>query len=139
GSAAPSPRVAHRAGGALRRPVREWMSGLPPYATRSVVQERLAKIFREGTVDNPGYVTRDTASAAVFAMLYVGAVDGTNRYLAPKHVYKMTNDQAARVSDATRLEYASQSLKAGYVPDGTPWYADTSRQPLRDETIRQGL
>jgi hypothetical protein len=71
-------------------------------------------------------------------MLYVGAVDST-RHVAPKQIYKMSNEQAALVTDAARIEYSSESKKAGFVPRGNAWYADNSREPIRDETLRQGL
>jgi hypothetical protein len=111
---------------------------LPPYVTRKIVQERLLEIFPEGSPAR-GYCTRDIAGATVFAMLYVGAVEGTSSYLAPKQVYRMSNEQAALISDAARREYARDSLKAGFIPRGKAWYADTTREPIRDETLRQGL
>jgi hypothetical protein len=111
---------------------------LPTYVPRELVQERLLAIFPEGMPVRT-YCVSPIAGSTVFAMLYVGAVNGTGRYLAPKHVYRMNDDQAALTSDAARLEYASETMKPRSVPRSTAWYADTTREPIRDETLRQGL
>jgi hypothetical protein len=114
------------------------MNSLPPYVSRETVQERLLKIFPEGTPFR-NYCTREIAGATVFAMLYIGAVEESGRFLGPKHVYRMTNEQAALKSDSARLAYATDAQRSGFVPRGKPWYADTTREPIRDETLRQGL
>jgi len=110
---------------------------LPPYVTREFVQERLELIFPLGS-QNRNYCTRDIAGATVFTMLYVGAVEG-DRFLGPKQIYRMSNDQASLTSDAERIAYVKESGTRGFVQRGQAWYADTSREPIRDETIRQGL
>jgi len=46
----------------------------------------------------------------------------------------MTEEQAARTEDASRGEYA----RTGEAP-GTRWYADNTREPIRDETLREGF
>ncbi|UTW52986.1 restriction endonuclease [bacterium SCSIO 12827] len=114
------------------------MSVLPPYVSRDFVAERLPLIFPEGT-PNRTYCVRELAASTVFAMLYIGAVEGTERYLGPVHVYRMTKEQAAQSGDDMRLGYASSVLKKKYVTQGTRWYADNTREPIRDETLREGL
>lgn len=79
------------------------------------------------------------AASAVFVMLYVGAVEGMERWVAPKHVIRMTARQAGRKEEAERLAYGSDAMKPGFRAPGKRWYEDNSREPLRDETIRQGL
>jgi BsuBI/PstI restriction endonuclease domain/BsuBI/PstI restriction endonuclease HTH domain len=111
---------------------------LPPYVTREFVQERLERIFPLGSLPNRNYCTRDIASATIFAMLYGGAMEG-HRFLAPKQVYRMSDDQASLTSDAARVAYVAESEKAGSIQRGQAWYADTSKEPIRDETIRQGF
>lgn len=113
-------------------------TALPPYLSRPQILERLLAIFPEG-VPFRSYCTRDIAGGTVFAMLYVGAVDGSGRYLAPKQVYRMSDEQASLESDAERLAYADASLRPGFLHRGSAWYADTTREPIRDETLRQGL
>lgn len=114
------------------------MIDLPPYADRDLVAERLPLIFPEGT-PNRNYCVRELAASTVFAALYVGAVEGTGYYLGPVHVYRMTNEQAARADDADRLGYDKAVLQRGGHVGGTRWYADNTREPIRDETLRDGL
>lgn len=114
------------------------MVSLPPYVDRDVVAERLPLIFPEGT-PNRIYCVRELAASTVFTALYIGAVQGTGRYLGPVHVYRMTIEQAVKPADADREAYAQEVLKRnGHVP-GTRWYADNTREPIRDETLRDGL
>ena len=114
------------------------MSELPPYVSRELVEERLPQIFPEGT-PNRTYCVRELAASTVFTMLYIGAVEGTGRYLGPVHVYRMNEEQAALSDTNDRLHYASAVLKKRYVAHGTRWYADNTREPIRDETLREGL
>ena len=95
-------------------------------------------IFPEGT-PNRVYCVREIAAATVFTMLYVGAVEGSGRYLLPKQVYRMTAQQALRTRDNDRRAYTAASLKPGFLPVGRRWYADNTREPIRDETLRDGL
>jgi len=113
-------------------------SPLPPYVTRSLIEERLPVIFPEGTA-NRVYCVRQLSASTIFTMLYVGAVKGADRYLGPIHVYRMTQEQALLADDAARLAYAEGVLKRTYVVPGTRWYADNTREPIRDETLREGL
>lgn len=114
------------------------MSDFPPYATKALVIERLPIIFPDG-IENRIYCTRDMAASTVFAMIYVGAIEGTERYLGPVHVYRMTNEQAALTTVEDRRAYADGVVRGQYEILGARWYADNSREPIRDETLREGL
>lgn len=114
------------------------VSTLPPYAPLELVGERLPLIFPEGT-PHRNYCVRELAAKTVFAMLYVGAVEGTGCHAAPKHVYRMTEEQASDRTTAARRAYAEEVLKPGFKPLGHRWYADNTREPIRDETLREGL
>lgn len=110
---------------------------LLPYVTRDVVAERLPLIFTEGT-PNRTYCVRELAASTVFTALYIGAVEGTDVYLGPVHVYRMTDLQATKSSDDQRVAYRAAARKK--VPiEGSRWYADNTREPIRDETLRDGL
>ncbi len=111
---------------------------LPPYVPVSLVAERLIQIFPDGT-PNRVYCTREMAAKTVFVMLYIGAVAGTGRFLAPKHVYRMTEEQARQVDPVNRQRFDDDALRPGYAPAGTRWYAGNTREPIRDETLREGL
>lgn len=111
------------------------MSALIPWTE---VQTRLRLIFPKGT-PHLGYVTRDIAAKTVFTALYVGAVENTGHWFAPKHVYRMSDKQASATSLDSRNAYAINVMKPGGRVPGKRWYADTSRESIRDETIREGL
>jgi hypothetical protein len=111
---------------------------LPPYSDRPLIHERLKVIFPDGTT-NRNYVVREMAASTVFCMLYVGAIEGSERWIAPKHVIRMTDEQAARADDASREAYGPGAMKPGFRTPGTRWYEDNSRESVRDETIRNGL
>lgn len=111
---------------------------LPPYVTREVVAERLPLIFPPGT-PNRNYCVRELSASTIFAMLYIGAVEGTGRYLGPIHVYRMTDRQANRVDEGERIAYSENVAKRGFQSAGNRWYADNTREPIRDETLREGL
>ena len=114
------------------------MVSLPPYVTREEIQQRLALIFPVGT-PNRAYCVRELAASTVFTALYIGAVEGSGRYLGPIHVYRMTNKQAAKVGNTDREKYASGILRRRFRVLGVRWYQDNTREPIRDETLRDGL
>jgi hypothetical protein len=111
---------------------------LPALLSWESVQERLQVIFPDGT-KNRGYVTRDLAASTVFVALYIGAVEGRGVFLAPKHVYRMSDEQADLLDPSDRMRYCEAVMKPGGRAPGQQWYADTSREPIRDETLREGL
>lgn len=108
---------------------------LPPVAT---IQERLEWIFPAGT-PNRNYCTRQIAARTVFAMLYIGAIEGADAWLAPKQVTRMGDSQAALQGESDRIAYRADSMKPGYQQRGRRWYQDNTREPIRDETLKDGL
>lgn len=111
---------------------------MTPLLTRDQVHERLQAIFPEGA-PNRAYLTRMLAASAVFTALYIDAVDGSGTFLGPKHVYRMTDEQASQADDASRAAYATGVLRTGSQIEGRRWYQDNTREPIRDETLREGL
>lgn len=114
------------------------MAELPQYVSRDLVAERLPVIFSEGT-PNRNYCIRELAASTVFAMIYIGAVEGSGTYLGPVHVYRMTGEQAVRSKVADRHKYDKAVRGRNTKISGTRWYADNTREPIRDETLRDGL
>ena len=55
---------------------------LPPLLPIPDIHRRLQIIYPEGTTSR-NYVTREMAAKTVFVMLYIGAVEGTERWLRP--------------------------------------------------------
>lgn len=111
---------------------------LPALPAWEEVQTRLQSIFPDGT-PHRGYLTRDLAASTVFVMLYIGAIEGTGTWVAPKHVYRMSDEQADFTDAGARAAYAEFIMKPGSFAPGRQWYADTSREPIRDETLREAL
>lgn len=109
-----------------------------PMLTRDEVHARLQEIFPDGA-PNRAYLTRMLAASTVFVALYIDAIEGSGTMLGPKHVYRMTDEQAALVDDASRTAYATGVLRTGSQTEGRRWYQDNTREPIRDETLREGL
>ena len=73
-------------------------------------------------------------------MLYIGAVEGAECWLLrPDQVTPMTDGQAGLAEDQDREAWVAESMRpaAGYI-EGR-WYAANTREPIRDETLREGL
>lgn len=104
------------------------------------VSERLLLIFPEGLAQR-NYFIRLVAAQTVFVMLYVGAVESSGVWFRPNQVSRMTDDQAARVSATERVTWAERSLRprSRDARGARGWIADTSREPVRDETLRNAL
>lgn len=111
---------------------------LPTLLPVPEVHERLRTIFPEGTPQR-NYLTREIAAKTVFAMLYVGAVHGTKCWLRPDQVTRMTDEQAARSRDEERIAWREASLRSMTDSIIGRWYAANTREPIRDETLREGL
>ena len=111
---------------------------LPAYVNRATIHARLPLIFTDG-VPQRVYCVREAAASTIFTMLYIGAVEGSGEWVAPKQVIRMTDAQALLESDDERTAYAAASLKPGFRPQGQTWYLENSREQIRDEIIRQGL
>lgn len=114
------------------------MSGLPLILAIPDIQARLEQIFPAGLEMRQNLV-REMAAKTVYVFLYGWMVEGSGRLLRPSHVYFYTAEQAAKLSDEEREHWFKNSTKPGFRPDGKRWYADTTREPIRDETIRFGL
>ena len=111
---------------------------LPDLPPISEIKERLATIFPEG-IPSRLYFIREMAAKVVFVMLYTGAIERLGRWLGPKHVYGMSDAQAKLLAEPERLSYGDSAWKPGFKPIGERWYADTTREPIRDETLRDGF
>ena len=111
---------------------------LPPLLPVNKILERLQRVFPEGTA-NRNYVTREIAAKTVFTMLYIGAVDGTDRWLRPDQVTRMTDAQAAMTGDGERDGWVGESMRPAAGNVEGRWYAANTREPIRDETLREGL
>lgn len=114
------------------------MMTLPPLLPVPEIHERLQAIFPEGTA-NRNYVTREIAAKTVFVMLYIGAVDGADSWLRPDQVTRKSDAQAALESDSDRAAWLELSMHPAAGDIDGRWYAANTREPIRDETLREGL
>lgn len=108
---------------------------LPPLGT---IVERLPVIFPEGSPQR-AYLIRDLAARTLFVMFYVGAVEGTGTWIRPDQITRMSDAQAARTDDADRRDWTAASLKKKAHGSADRWYATNTREPIRDETLRNSL
>lgn len=114
------------------------MTRLPGPLPIPEIQARLERIFPEGLEARPQLV-REMTARVVYVFLYGGMVEGAERYLRPSHVYFYTDEQSAKLTDEEREYWFGHSVQPGFRPEGKRWYADTTKEPIRDETIRLGL
>lgn len=106
---------------------------IDPILDRKSILERLKLIFPEGTPDRDKCI-RDATAATVFSMLYIGAVEGSNLWLGPVHVVRMSDKQALKQDQRSRAGFGINRRLVG-----KRWYAENSREQIRDEVLRQGL
>lgn len=111
---------------------------LPTLPPLKLIIERLPAIFPEGT-ENRNYVIRDMAAKTIFVMFYTGAIEGAARWVRPSQITGMSDLQAALTDDESRLMWAEMSLEQKNWRPASAWYAENSREPIRDETLRNGL
>ncbi|MDI3398509.1 BsuBI/PstI family type II restriction endonuclease [Pseudomonas sp. V88_4] len=104
----------------------------------ALIYERLPEIFPEGT-ENRNYVVREMAARAIFVMFYTGAIDGAERWIRPSQVTGMSDEQAVLVDEGSRAAWVTMSLEQKNWRTSSAWYAENSREPVRDETLRNGL
>jgi hypothetical protein len=79
------------------------------------------------------------AARTIFVMLYIGAIEGSGLWMGPKHVYRMGDAQSAQRDDLQREAYMTAVEKPGFVAPIDRWFQDNTREPIRDETLRDGL
>lgn len=111
---------------------------LPALLSWDDIHKRLPEIFPAGSA-NREHCVWEIAAKTIFVMLYVGAVEGIDRWIRPDQVTRMTSDQAAQVYDAARNAWAEASVKPSKADVPGRWYAVNTRESIRDDTIRYAL
>lgn len=102
------------------------------------IKKRLPEIFPEG-IEFRNYLVREIAAKTVFVMFYAGAVEDDGQWIRPSQVTDMTDSQAAKTDDNSRSAWVKMTLSASKKRPAKAWYAANTREPIRDETIRQGF
>ena len=82
---------------------------------------------------------REISAKTIFVMLYIGAIEGNDIWLRPSQVARMTDIQANKQSKQDRETWIAVSMKPATGAIIGRWYAADTREPIRDETLREGL
>ena len=114
------------------------MTPLPALLSLADIQDRMLTIFPEGTA-NRNFLVREMGARTVFVMLYIDAVHGAGYWLRPDQVTRMTDVQAASTDEEDRAAWRDHSMQPSKDEIPGRWYAVNTREPIRDETLREGL
>lgn len=106
---------------------------LPSLIDRSAIRDRLKIIFPDGFPERAN-CTGEAAASTVFTMLYIGAIAGTDFWLKPAHVVRMSNRRAKRRDEKARSRYRDDPTALG-----KRWYEENTREHIRKAVLRQGL
>lgn len=125
---------------AAKKKVLETISlvSLPELLSIEEVQGRLARIFPESFPDRTILVGL-TAARAVFVFLYGGFLEGHGRFLRPSYIYLFTQEQAELTTEEDRQHWLLRVRRLGHRIAGARWYADNSRETIRDDLMRNQL
>lgn len=108
---------------------------LPALISLAEVRDRLELIFPEGFPDR-SILVGDIATRTVFVGLYGGFIADAGRFFRPSTVIRFSLEQAARCSDFDRMVWLGTCHTPGHKSFGQQWYADNTRETLRDDYIR---
>ncbi|MGD0108231.1 MAG: BsuBI/PstI family type II restriction endonuclease [Rhodopila sp.] len=109
-------------------------TSLPPLLPVDEIRQRLIATFPDG-IPNREHIVKPNTARVVFCSLYIGAIEGSDRWFAPRHLYRMTDDLAGVADPDIRLSFYKRVPKSS----NQAWYADNSREGARDEGVRRGL
>jgi hypothetical protein len=114
------------------------MSTLPPLLPWQEIHKRLPDIFPEGTPNRDNCVW-EIAARTIFVMLYTGAVEGSDVWIRPDQVTRMTDEQSQLSSAADRISWITTSMRPSKADVPGRWYATNTRESIRDDTIKNSL
>ena len=102
------------------------------------IRQRLARVFPEG-IEMRAWAIAERAARSLFVFLYACAVEGmSERRIRPAMVTTMSDEQAEKTRLDQRLDWWEQARRPRSpqrVIAGR-WYAENTREPIRDETFR---
>lgn len=106
--------------------------------TLDQVRERLNAIFPAEFPDR-GILVGIMAARTVFVALYGSFITGNERYFRPSTVTNFSPEQAALDTDEQREAWATSCHKSKFEHLGKAWYKDNTREPIRDDLLRNRL
>lgn len=111
---------------------------LPPLLPWHEIHARLPTIFPEGSA-NRDHSIWEISAKTMFVMIYAGAIEGTDLWIRPDQVTRMTTAQAEQTDNDARLAWAKDSIRPSKADVPGRWYAVNTRESIRDDTIRYAL
>nr|WP_315260670.1 BsuBI/PstI family type II restriction endonuclease [uncultured Duganella sp.] len=111
------------------------MYPLPNLPTLEQIRERLNAIFPD-TFPDRRILTGDMAVRTYYVLMYGGFTRQANRFFRPSTIIRFSPEQAELIDDTSRLAWLATCQTPGHKPLGRQWYADNTREPLRDDLIR---
>lgn len=111
---------------------------LPNLVSLEEVQRRLDLIFPQAFPDR-GILVGIMAARVIYIFLYGGFIEGSGRFLRPSNVYLFTIEQSVKTSEEERMTWLTTANKPGNRTAGVRWYADNSRESIRDDLMRNQL
>ncbi|MBC3831577.1 restriction endonuclease [Undibacterium amnicola] len=111
------------------------MNPLPKLPSLDEIRERINVIFPDNFPDRR-ILTGEMAARVYFVTLYGGFTEGSGRFFRPSTVIRFSLEQSVLTNDLERLTWLSTCQTPGHKPLGKQWYADNTREPLRDDMIR---
>src|SRR5688500_3296358 len=103
-----------------------------------ILRVRLAEIFPI-ELEYRSWAVAERAARALFVFIYVLAIeDVTENRVRPAMVTTMSDVQATQQHIAERLRWWAQARRPRSPQQPLPgrWYAENTREPIRDETFR---
>lgn len=111
---------------------------LPNIPSVETIQERLQTIFPNEFRDR-SILVGIMAARVVFVSLYGGFIAGNARYFRPSTITNFSDEQAKLSSRDERHKWLERCHRPKFKPLGDPWYAPNSREPIRDDLIRNRM
>jgi BsuBI/PstI restriction endonuclease domain/BsuBI/PstI restriction endonuclease HTH domain len=110
---------------------------LSPLPTLTEISARLNQIFPVSYPDRT-MVVGEMATRMVFVALYGGFIEGSTKLFRPSTITRFSLEQAALTDDQARIAWIEtcHSPRKERIQSGTPWYADNTRESIRDDLIR---
>jgi hypothetical protein len=108
---------------------------LPKILPLSQIQKRLDAIFPPSFPDRSILVGQMSARA-IFVGRYGGFIEGSGRWFRPSTIIRFTQEQCFEDTYESRIAWFSTCHAPSHKAVGTQWYADNTREPVRDDYIR---
>ena len=111
---------------------------LPKIIPIEKISKRLDIIFPI-TFPDRSILVGQLAARVMYVFIYGGFIEGSERFIRPSHIYLFTDRQESLTSSEERIKWIQNAHKNGFRAEGNRWYADTSKEQIRDDLMRNQL